>query len=244
GRCHAPGGSGEEIGKGPRVASAEQAAAIVAAVRDTAGVVSKLEKTTRRERAPLLYDLTSLQRDANSRFGFSARRTLAAAQRLYEEHKALTYPRTSSRYLPSDMIPEIKPIASIVGGRREYAAGAAYVTGLDMLPLGRVVNNEKVEDHHAIIPTNAPHPVDKMNEDDRRVYDMVARRFLAIFHPEAVFENTRVETTVAAHVFRTRGKVLIVPGWRGVYGETADAGADRDEDDEGREQQLPKLENG
>jgi DNA topoisomerase-3 len=231
-------------GAAPRVASADEAAAIVAACRGIEGTISKLEKTTRRERAPLLYDLTSLQRDANSRFGFSARRTLAAAQRLYEEHKALTYPRTSSRYLPSDMIPEIKPIASIVGGRREYAAGAAYVTGLDMLPLGRVVNNEKVTDHHAIIPTNAPHPVDKMSDDDRRIYDLVARRFLAVFHPEAVFENTRVETEVAGHVFRTRGKVMLVPGWRGVYGEEADAEPREGEEDEGREQRLPRLEQG
>jgi DNA topoisomerase III len=228
-------------GAQPRVATAEEAEAIVAACRGVDGVISKLEKTTRRERAPLLYDLTSLQRDANSRFGFSARRTLAAAQRLYEEHKALTYPRTSSRYLPSDMIPEIKPIASIVGQRREYAAGAAYVTGLDMLPLGRVVNNEKVTDHHAIIPTNATHPVDKMGDDDRRIYDVVVRRFLAVFHPEAVFENTKVETDVAGHLFRTRGKVMVVPGWRGVYGEEADAEKPEGEEDEGREQRLPRL---
>jgi DNA topoisomerase-3 len=242
GRYHAA-GSGSEVGKGPRVASASTAAAIVEACRGVEGVIAKLEKTTRKERAPLLYDLTSLQRDANSRFGFSARRTLAAAQRLYEEHKALTYPRTSSRYLPSDMIPEIKPIAALVGERREYAAGAKYVTGLDMLPLGRVVNNEKVTDHHAIIPTRSQHPVDKMSDDDRRIYDLVARRFLAVFHPEAVFENTRVETEVAGHVFRTRGKVMLVPGWRGVYGEEADAerSASDDEDDV-REQQLPKLE--
>jgi DNA topoisomerase-3 len=243
GRYHAP-GAGGEVGKGPRVASAAEAEAIVSACRGSAGVISKLEKTTRRERAPLLYDLTSLQRDANARFGFSARRTLAAAQRLYEEHKALTYPRTSSRYLPSDMIPEIKPTASIVGGRREYAAGAAYVTGLDMLPLGRVVDNEKVTDHHAIIPTNAPHPVDKMSDDDRRIYDLVARRFLAVFHPEAVFENTRVETDIAGHVFRTRGKVMLVPGWRGVYGEEADAERPEGDEDEGREQRLPRLEQG
>ena len=117
-----------------------------------------------------------------------------------------------------------------------------------MLPLGRVVNNEKVTDHHAIIPTLAErHPVDKMDDDDRRIYDLVVRRFLAVFHPEAVFENTRVETTVATHVFRTRGKLLLVPGWRGVYGEGVDADASTgasDEDDEGVEQQLPKLEQG
>ena len=161
-----------------------------------------------------------MQRDASSRFGFTASRTLRAAQRLYEEHKALTYPRTNSRYITSDMIADIKPIAELVGGQREYARAAAYVTGLDVLPLGRVVNNEKVTDHHAIIPTLAErHPVEKMDDDDRRIYDLVVRRFLAVFHPEAVFENTRVETTVAEHVFRTRGKVLLVPGWRGVYGE-------------------------
>jgi DNA topoisomerase-3 len=121
------------------------------------------------------------------------------------------------------------------------------VLGLDLLPLGRVVNNAKVSDHHAIIPTRAErHPVDKMSEDDRRVYDLVVRRFLAVFHPEAVFENTRVETTVVGeHVFRTRGKLMLVPGWRGVYGEEADVdGAAGGEEDEGREQQLPRLEQG
>jgi DNA topoisomerase-3 len=230
-------------GSNPRVKTAEEAAAIVSAVEGGQGVISKLEKSERKERPPLLYDLTSLQRDANSRYGFSARRTLAAAQRLYEEHKALTYPRTNSRYLTRDMIPEIKPIASLVGSQKEYAAAAQYVRGLDVLPLGRVVNDEKVTDHHAIIPTRAErHPVDKMNEDDRRVYDLVVRRFLAIFHPEAVFENTRVETTVSDHVFRTRGKVMLVPGWRGVYGELPDS--ERSDEDEGREQQLPALRNG
>ena len=94
------------------------------------------------------------------------------------------------------MIGEIKPIASLVGVHREYAAALAYVTGLDVLPLGRVVNDAKVTDHHAIIPTNSDQRIDKLSDDDRRVYDMVVRRFLAVFHPDAVFENTRLETTV------------------------------------------------
>ncbi|HEU4658510.1 MAG TPA: DNA topoisomerase 3 [Capillimicrobium sp.] len=229
-------------GAQPRIATAEEAEAIVAAVRGRRGEITKLDKTRRTEKAPLLYDLTSLQRDANTRFGFSARRTLAAAQRLYEEHKAITYPRTNSRYITSDMVGEIKPTAVFVGHHREYTRAAEYVASLDLLPLGRVVSDEKVTDHHAIIPTRSEHKIDKMSEDDRRVFDLVARRFLAVFHPEAVFENTRVETTVAEHVFRTRGKVLIVPGWRGVYGELADG--DQRDDDEGREQQLPKLEQG
>jgi DNA topoisomerase-3 len=230
-------------GAQPRIATAEEADAIVAAVRGQRGTITKLDKTKRTEKAPLLYDLTSLQREANTRFGFSARRTLAAAQRLYEEHKALTYPRTNSRYLTSDMVAEIKPTAAHVGGHREYAAAAKYVTGLDLLPLGRVVADDKVGDHHAIIPTNSAHNLEKMSDDDRRVYDLVARRFLAVFHPEAVFENTRVETTVESYVFRTRGKVLIVPGWRGVYGELSE-GEQASDDDEGRDQQLPKLEQG
>jgi DNA topoisomerase-3 len=230
-------------GAKPRIATAEEAESIVAAVQSGTGEITKLEKSERNERAPLLYDLTRLQSDASSRYGFTLRRTLAAAQRLYEEHTAITYPRTNSRFLPGDMIPEIKPIAQLVGERSEYAEGARYVLGLDVLPLARVVDDSKVTDHHAIIPTNAErHPVDKMSEDDRRIYDLVVRRFLAVFHPDALIENTRVETTVSGHVFRTRGKRILVPGWRGVYGETADP--EGSDDDEGREQQLPKLEQG
>src|SRR5213080_1756476 len=243
--------SGERVYEGryhagaqPRLASAEEAAKIVEAVRGREGEITKVDTSRRKERAPLLYDLTSLQREANTRYGFAARRTLAAAQRLYEEHTALTYPRTNSRFLPSDLVPDIKPTAERVGRNDAYAKAAAYVTGLDLLPLGRVVDDAKVGDHHAIIPTKSEHPLAKMSEDDRKVYDMVARRFLAVFHPEAEFENTRVETTVESHVFRTRGKVLLVPGVRVVYGEMTEEERTSTEEDEGRDQQLPKLEKG
>jgi DNA topoisomerase-3 len=235
-------------GAKPRLATEAQALEIVAAVRDQAGEITKVEKREVTEKPPMLYDLTSLQRDANTRFGFSARRTLGAAQRLYEEHKALTYPRTNSRFLTTDMAAEIKPTAELVGARPEYREAAAYVTGLDLLPLARVIDDSKVTDHHAIIPTRAEHPVEKMDTDDRRVYDMVVRRFLAAFHPEAVLENTRVETTVAEHVFRTRGKVLLVPGWRGVYmagAQDSEPGAESTTDeDEADDQALPRLEQG
>ncbi len=245
-------------GTKPRIATEQEAVAIVEACEGKTATISKLEKKEQREKAPMLYDLTTLQREANTRYGFSAKRTLAAAQRCYEEHKALTYPRTSSRYLTKDMVPEIKPTAELVGGRREYAQAAKYVTGLDVLPLGRVVNDAKVTDHHAIIPTKSEHDLDRMGSDDKRIYDMVARRFLAVFHPEAVFENTRVETTVPAgeserdggYVFRTRGKLLLVAGWRGVYDEISAASAAKTstraegEEDEGADQQLPKLDQG
>jgi DNA topoisomerase-3 len=256
GRYHA-GATGK--GRGPRVATEQEAEAIVTACRGGPASITKLEKKEQREKAPMLYDLTSLQREANTRYGFSAKRTLAAAQRCYEEHKALTYPRTNSRYLTKDMIAEIKPTAALVGKHAEYAKAAAYVTGLDLLPLARVVNDAKVSDHHAIIPTRSEHKLERMGADDRRIYDMVARRFLAVFHPEAVFENTRVETTVEAvqadgkkggeYVFRTRGKLLLTAGWRGVYEQTSvaerlDGEGQRGEDDEGADQQLPKLEQG
>ncbi len=237
-------------GAKPRIASEDEATAIVAACEGKPGKITKLDKKEQREKAPMLYDLTTLQREANNRYGFSAKRTLGAAQRCYEEHKALTYPRTNSRYLPTDMVAEIKPIAELVGAQSEYRAGAEYVAGLDLLPLARVVNDEKVTDHHAIIPTRSEHNLEKMSSDDRRIYDMVTRRFLAVFHPEAVFENTRVETTIGegdgGHVFRTRGKLLIVPGWRGVYDEVAaaDARPPKGEEDEGADQQLPKLQDG
>jgi DNA topoisomerase III len=234
-------------GSKPRLTSAQDAEKIVEAVRGREGEITKVDTSRRKERVPLLYDLTTLQREANNRYGFAARRTLAAAQRLYEEHTALTYPRTSSRFLPSDLRGEIKPIAELLGRQEPYAKAARYVTGLDVLPLARVVDDKKVTDHHAIIPTRAEHDVSKFNADDKRIYDLVVRRFLAVFHPDAEFENTRVETTVAEHIFRTHGRVLLVPGWRGVYGEAAegDERPARDaEDDEGRDQHLPKLEQG
>jgi DNA topoisomerase III len=254
GNFQAPAGSPGNT-KGPRIGTEQEALAIVAACEGRPGTITKLEKKEQREKAPMLYDLTTLQREANNRYGFSAKRTLGAAQRLYEEHKALTYPRTNSRYLTTDMVEEIKPIAELVGAHKEYSKGAEYVVGLDVLPLGRVVNDEKVTDHHAIIPTRSEHNLEKMGSDDRRIYDMAVRRFLAVFHPEAVFENTRVETTVAVaeggegpagHLFRTRGKLLIVPGWRGVYDEiSADAKAAeaeaRGDEDEETDQQLPRL---
>jgi DNA topoisomerase III len=233
--------SGRYLG-GKRLPAEEEAAKIVEACAEKPGEITKLEKKEERERPQLLYDLTSLQRHANTLYGFSARRTLAAAQRLYEEHKALTYPRTNSRFLTGDMIAEIKPTADLVGHNPQYRRAAEYVLKLDKLPLGRVVNDKKVQDHHAIIPTRSEHNLGRMGQDELKVYDLVAKRFLAVFHPEAVYERTRVETTVEEHVFRTSGRRLVEPGWKGVYGEEAEQ--PRADDDSGGDQLLPKLEQG
>src|SRR3954465_14964070 len=231
--------SGRYLG-GKRLKTEDEATGVVDATTGQPGEITKLEKKEERERPQLLYDLTSLQRHANTLYGFSARRTLAAAQRLYEEHKAITYPRTNSRYLTGDMVAEIKPTAELVGHNPQYAKGAEFVTALESLPLQRVVNDKKVSDHHALIPTRSEHDLSRMGQDELKVYDLVAKRFLAVFHPEAVYERTRVETTVVEHVFRTSGRRLIEAGWKSVYGEEAQDGRAGDEDS-GGDQLLPKL---
>ena len=140
------------------------------------------------------------------------------------------------------MIGEIKPTASLVGRNPSYRRGAEYVTSLERLPLGRVVNDKKVEDHHAIIPTRSEHDLGRMGQDELKIYDLVAKRFLAIFHPDAKFERTRVETTVEENIFRTSGRRLVEPGWRAVYGDQAEG--ERRDEDSGGDQLLPKLEQG
>src|SRR5207247_8186845 len=144
----------------PRI-SAKTTHACANACKDSVqdGTVAKVNRKEQSDRAPLLYDLTSLQRDANRKYGFSARRTLQAAQSLYESKKAITYPRTSSRYLSGDMVPQLKIVASTLQDINAYREAATYVVRLDQLPLQLVVNDAKVDDHHAIIPTALPHEV-------------------------------------------------------------------------------------
>ncbi|HMK74295.1 MAG TPA: DNA topoisomerase, partial [Myxococcaceae bacterium] len=232
-------------GSRTRLDAAAPAEAIAAEARGREAVVESVERKPQVEQPPLLYDLTTLQREANQRFGFSAQRTLSAAQALYDQHKLLTYPRTSSRYLSGDMVAQLKPVAARVGAAApEYADGARYVLGLASLPLKRVVNDARVSDHHAIIPTEGEHDLAGLGRDERRIYDLVARRFLAVFHPAARFERTVVETRCAGHLFRSRGKVLLEAGWRAVYGEAAEARRPENGAEEEREQALPALAQG
>jgi DNA topoisomerase-3 len=220
----------------------ERADRIVAKVSAQDGTIEKVERKEQSERAPLLYDLTSLQRDANRRYGFSARRTLQAAQSLYEGKKAITYPRTSSRFLSGDMVPQLKPTAATLQPIGDYRAAAEYVLGLDQLPLQRVVNDAKVDDHHAIIPTDIDHDMEALTPDERRVFDLVARRFLAVFHPPARYARTTVITNVEEERFRTRGKVTLEAGWRAVYGLEPDQERQAEDETEGGE--IPALQEG
>src|SRR5438132_138259 len=225
----------------------ERADRIVERVSGAEGTVELVERKEQSERAPLLYDLTSLQRDANRRFGFSARRTLQAAQSLYEGKKAITYPRTSSRYLSGDMVPQLKPTAATLQPIADYRAAAEYVLGLDQLPLQRVVNDAKVDDHHAIIPTDIDHDLNALTPDERRIFDLVARRFLAVFHPPARYARTTVITLVEEERFRTRGKITLEAGWRGVYGLESEEEKIARQEEEGPDDstaEIPPLEQG
>ena len=204
--------------KAERVWEAERAEAIRAKCVGQPGVVSEESKPTT-QLSPLLYDLTSLQREANGRFGFSARNTLALAQTLYEKHKVLTYPRTDSRALPEDYIPTVKNALGMLA-HTQYGAFANQILQQDWVkPNKRIFNNAKVSDHFAIIPTSlAPK---HLSEPEAKLYDMVTKRFLAIFFPAAEFLVTTRITRVREEPFKTEGKVLVNPGWLAVYGREA-----------------------
>lgn len=207
-----------------RLWSKTAAQTIVAACRNQPGKVTEESKPTT-QMSPALFDLTSLQREANSRFGFSAKATLALAQTLYERHKALTYPRTDSRYLPEDYLPTVKDtVAALADAQSNVAAGMQpfakqlHKSGW-IKPNKRIFDNKKVSDHFAIIPTLQV-PKD-LSEAESKIYEMVTRRFMAVFFPAAEFRVTTRITEVSGHHFRTEGKVLVSPGWLAIYGRDA-----------------------
>jgi DNA topoisomerase-3 len=182
------------------------------------------ESKPKTEACPLLYDLTSLQREANGRFGFSARNTLALAQALYEKHKVLTYPRTDSRYLPEDYLGTVKDTLHELGesGNSTYGTHANAVLKNGWVhPTKRIFNNAKVSDHFAIIPTGVPPKI--LSEPEQKLYDLVVKRFIAIFFPAAEYLITTRITRIESEPFKTEGKVLVTPGWLSVYGKESQA---------------------
>lgn len=206
----------DEHSRAERLWTEAEARAIESKCRGRQGVATE-EKKPATSMAPALYDLTTLQREANGRLGLSAKRTLQIAQRLYEHHKVLTYPRTDSRALPEDYIDTAKQVLEKMRGGPLGAFASKILTKEWVKPSKRIFNNAKISDHHAIIPT--VEPVDKLDEFERKVYDLVAKRFLAIFFPAAQFEVTTRITRVEEEPFKTEGKILIVPGWLEVYGQ-------------------------
>ncbi|SOY78603.1 DNA TOPOISOMERASE III [Cupriavidus taiwanensis] len=211
-----------------RLWSEAEAKSIVAACRDKPGTVTEESKPSTQQ-SPALFDLTTLQREANSRFGFSAKNTLGLAQALYEKHKVLTYPRTDARALPEDYLDTVKQTMDMLADSSpNYLPHAKKILAQGWVkPNKKIFDNSKISDHFAIIPTlQAPK---NLSEPEQKLYDLVVRRFLAVFFPAAEFQVTTRITEVAGHHFKTEGKVLVNPGWLVIYGREAQ-GKDGKED--------------
>ncbi len=202
--------------KADRIWDRHQAEALCAKLKEGRGTVTESAKRTS-QLSPLLFDLTSLQREANNRFGFSAKTTLALAQALYEKHKALTYPRTDARALPEDYVGTVNQTLTMLAESSRYETSVrAIQTNHWVKPTKRVFDNTKISDHFAIIPTlQAPK---KLSEAEEKIYDLVVKRFLAVFFPAAEFDVTTRITHVNGEQLKTEGKVLVNPGWMSVYG--------------------------
>ena len=225
----------DEHARADRLWEQARAEAIRAATSGKPGIVSEEAKPETRL-SPLLFDLTSLQREANSRFGFSAKTTLSLAQALYEKHKVLTYPRTDARCLPEDYIPTVKETLAVLTGQgagkghdevllARYAPFAHQILARNwVLPNKRIFNNAKISDHFAIIPT--PQAPKNLNELEQKLYDFVVRRFLSVFFPAAEYLVTTRITRVEGYPFKTEGKVLVNPGWLAVHGKEGQEGTE------------------
>lgn len=183
-------------------------------VKGQQATVKTVECEEKKNPPPLLYDLTELQRDCNRKFGFSAQQTLSIVQDLYEKRKMVTYPRTDSRYLSDDMIPKLKVIAGKLMGTEVYNKYASYVVNLPKLPITkRIVDNSKLSDHHAIIPTEVTPKINLLSDAEFKVYDLIARRFLQVFYPYYVYNTTKIVTECQSEQFVTRGTTVVDKGW-------------------------------
>ena len=226
--------NGDEDSRAERIWEQGKAESIKAKCDGKPGTIEEEKKPTT-QAPPLLYDLTTLQREANQRFGFPARMTLQIAQALYEKHKALTYPRTDSRYLPEDHLATARRVMttfedSSLTTHAERALQEGWVR-----PNKRIFNDAKVSDHFAIVPTGTA--VKNLDERESKIFDMVARRFIAVFFPVAQFEVTTRITTVESEKFKTDGKVIVDPGWLAVYGRQV-------ENEEGSDKTLIAIQPG
>ncbi len=215
-----------------------RADAIVAECAGKPAIITELSKQYKHKAPPPAYDLTELQRDANRKYAYSAKQTLSIMQSLYERHKALTYPRTDSRYITSDIVPTLpERLRAVMAG--PYKEMASALLRQKPLQTRYLVDNAKVTDHHAIIPTEEPANLPALSPEERNVYDLVVRRFLAVLSPAFEYEETALTVTVGREKFRTKGKIVKSLGWKAAYG----AGLS-DEDDDEPDQSLPPLRQG
>ena len=235
----------DEKTKSFRTFSRERAEQIKGRLENTALEITSVEKKAKKTMAPGLYDLTTLQREANLKYGFSAKETLNIMQRLYENHKVLTYPRTDSRYIGKDIVPTIKERLKACGiGPYRKLAGALMNKPVQVN--GSFVDDKRVSDHHAIIPTEQFVQLDHMTNEERKIYDMVVRRFLAVLYPASQYEQVTMEAKAAGETFAASGKVIKSMGWKEVYEGGADDDLEDEADDEKKlkDQRLPEMKTG
>ncbi|MCL2462159.1 MAG: DNA topoisomerase III [Defluviitaleaceae bacterium] len=221
-------------------------AAAEAVLRNISGKpasVSNITKQFKQKAPPAAYDLTELQRDANKKYAYSAKQTLSIMQALYERHKLLTYPRTDSRYIPSDVVPSLPDrLRSVaVGNYREMALSLARMR---YLPTQYLVDNAKVTDHHAIIPTEEPVSLSNLTPEERNIYDLVVRRFLAVLSPPFEYEETKLTVSIGNELFYAKGKIVRNPGWKTAYGQNLADDEEEDDDSDVRQQTLPQMNKG
>ena len=219
----------------------EKADAIVAAVSGGEGVLKTVTREYKHQSPPAAYDLTELQRDANKKYAYTAKQTLSLMQSLYETHKALTYPRTDSRYITDDVAATlVDRLGSIaIGNYKELALGLIRKRALSTK---YIVNNAKVTDHHAIIPTDGQINLMQFSPEERNIFDLVVRRFIAVLSPAFEYEETKIGITVNKQEFFAKGKIVKNPGWKAAYGNLL--ATDDENDEEEREQSLPPVKQG
>lgn len=209
-------------------------------IQDRDAKVAEVNKAYKKSFSPPLYDLTELQRDANRIFGYSAKETLSIMQRLYENHKVLTYPRTDSRYISTDIVDTLKDRikACGIGPYSKIAGKALKYPVTKNMPF---IDNSKVSDHHAIIPTEQTVYLDELSDKERKVYDLVVKRFLAVLYPPFEYQQTTIKAKIGEEIFVAKGKVVVAQGWKEVYDNDFD---DEDPDGDLLEQMLPDVNKG
>lgn len=231
----------EQTGGNRRIFERGRADAIVAKVNGQSGTVTEVRKEAKKELPPLAYDLTELQRDANRKYGLTAKTTSAVMQQLYEQHKLVSYPRTDSRYISEDIVATL-PVRLKAVTVGPYADMARNILKGKIVATRRLVDNAKVTDHHAIIPTEEPVYLSKLSPDELKVYDLIVKRFIAVLSPPFAYEQTTVKLEVKGELFTAGGKIVQRKGWRAVY-EGSGKWDDEADGEEG-DQNLPAVSRG
>lgn len=220
-----------------RFGKKEEAEAIVSKIQGKKGKVIKKDVKKEEEKHKLLYSLTTLQQEANKKFGFTATKTLEVAQKLYETHKILSYPRSESEVLGSEHVKKLEPTLKAIN-IGEYASFATHILNTGIKITDRFINDKKLTDHHAIVPMDVKPDLSALSSDEKKIYDLVVKRFLSVFYPAAQYEKTEIVTEVEGETFKTSGRIEIDPGWKVVYGKEAD---DEEDNKKEKEDKLPII---